>query len=70
MDERKPVHEGGTNPASAGRKAPDRPDPIAEGLRRLWAEAEAEPVPDDFLDILDRIDAARSAGTASGGGGA
>ena len=34
-------------------------DPIAEGLRRLWASAETEPVPDEFMDMLDRIDAAR-----------
>ncbi|MFQ3595880.1 MAG: NepR family anti-sigma factor [Sphingomonadaceae bacterium] len=40
-------------------RAPD--DPIAAGLRRLWQEVEAEPVPESFLDLLDRIDAARDA---------
>lgn len=40
-------------------------DPVAAGLRRLWADLESEPVPDSFLDLLDRIDAARE----EGGGG-
>lgn len=41
-----------------GRRA-NQPDPIAEGLRKIWENVEKEPVPDDFLDILDRIDVAR-----------
>ncbi|WP_199555229.1 NepR family anti-sigma factor [Sandaracinobacteroides hominis] len=48
-----------------GRTAPGKADPIADGLRRLWADAEAEPIPDDFLDILDRVDAARATPTNS-----
>ncbi len=62
----------GTASTRAARKGPD---PIADGLRQLWADVEAEPVPDDFFDILDRIDAARanldeSGKTSSGSGGA
>ena len=41
-------------------------DPIAMGLRRLWADVESEAVPDDFLDLLDQIDS-RRAETDSGG---
>lgn len=33
-------------------------DPIAEGLRRLYQGVESEPVPEDFLNLLRRIDAA------------
>ncbi len=45
---------------TAGRNpGVNKPDPIAEGLRKLWENVEKEPVPDEFLDILDRIDAAR-----------
>ena len=50
-------------------------DPIALGLRRLWADVEKEAVPDDFLNLLDRIDerradlAANPQAGGSGGGG-
>lgn len=50
---------------TAQRRRASRADPIAEGLRRLWAEAEQETVPDDFLDILDRADAAKNAAKAA-----
>ncbi len=35
-----------------------RPDLVADALRQLWANAENDPVPDDFLALLDRLDAA------------
>jgi hypothetical protein len=47
------------------RRASD--DPIAAGLRRLWQDVESEPVPDSFLDILDRIDAVRADESTPGG---
>jgi hypothetical protein len=34
-------------------------DPISAGLKALWAAMENEPVPDEFLALLDRIDATR-----------
>ncbi len=34
-------------------------DAISAGLRKLWAEVEDEPVPDDFMALLDKVDAAR-----------
>jgi len=43
--------------ASARRKA----DPIGDALRRLHDEVAAEPVPQEFLDLLDQIDAKLSA---------
>lgn len=33
-------------------------DPIAVGLQRLFAAVADEPVPDEFLSLLDRIEAA------------
>jgi hypothetical protein len=38
-----------------------RPDLVSDALRQLWASAEDDPVPDDFLQLLDRLDAARAA---------
>lgn len=35
-------------------------DPISAGLRALWASLEEEPVPDDFLALLDRMDDAET----------
>lgn len=35
-----------------------RPDLVSEALRQLWANAESDPVPDDFLALLDRLDGA------------
>lgn len=41
-------------------------DPIATGLQQLFAPLAAEPIPDEFMALLDRIDAnARVAGTTS-----
>ena len=35
-------------------------DPVSLGLRKLWHELENEPIPAEFLDLLDAIDAART----------
>ena len=34
-------------------------DPVTAGLKQLFAAVESEPIPDDFLRLLDEIDAAR-----------
>ena len=39
-------------------------DPIATGLQRLFAPLAAEPIPDEFLALLDRIDANARAASA------
>jgi hypothetical protein len=36
-----------------------RADLVSDALRQLWAKAESDPVPDDFLTLLDRLDSAR-----------
>jgi hypothetical protein len=36
-----------------------RPDLVSDALRQLWANAENDPVPDEFLNLLDQLDAAR-----------
>lgn len=41
-----------------GRRPGD--DPVALGLRKLWQEVELEPVPDEFMDLLDAIDVAKT----------
>lgn len=38
-----------------------RPDLVSDALRQLWANAESDPVPDDFLALLDKLDEARAA---------
>ncbi len=49
-----------TAPPDAARAArAARVDPISAGLKALWASMENEPVPDEFLALLDQIDAAR-----------
>lgn len=35
-------------------------DPVSLGLRKLWQDVEKEPVPDEFLALLDEIDAAQA----------
>lgn len=66
--EKKPPGSG-----RGGRRSPGaRPDPIGTGLRQLWTDVENEPVPDDFLNLLDAIDQQRSqkvAQAAPGRGG-
>lgn len=47
-----------------------RADSLSLALRQLW-KAEVDPVPDSFLQLLDRLDAARAErdGAAIGGDG-
>lgn len=40
---------------------PPQPDPISAGLKKLFETVAEEPIPDDFLSLLDQIDAERSA---------
>lgn len=47
-----------TAKAASLRVLPNVQDPISAGLKALWAAMEDEPVPDDFLALLDRIDKA------------
>jgi hypothetical protein len=49
--------DGGAGKANAATPGPATPDAIAAGLRQLFAPLAAEPVPDEFLALLDRIDA-------------
>lgn len=37
--------------------SPAPADPISTGLRRLLSSVSEEPVPDDFLRLLDQLDA-------------
>lgn len=66
MSERKD-RPGGQGNAPRTRRAAD--DPVAAGLRRLWSDVEAEPVPDEFLRLLDAIDEARTDRDAGSGKG-
>jgi hypothetical protein len=55
------MNDGPGRPKGGGRPRRAADDPVAAGLKRLWADVEAEPVPDDFLRLLDAIDEARGA---------
>ncbi len=55
---------GGTGGAVRTRRSIGA-DYISAGLRELWAAVEQEPVPEEFLSILDMADARRA---APGGG--
>lgn len=55
-----PLNEANSNPCQ--ELGPDLiDDPIVAGLRTLYREVLAEPVPDEFNDLLARIDAALGA---------
>ena len=43
----------------AGHVPMRKHDPIAAALKRLHDEVVAEPLPNDFLEMLDRIDQKR-----------
>lgn len=50
----------GTNEATARRRQqtgpePTEPDPIAEALRALYRDAEAEPLPESLQELLARL---------------
>ncbi len=49
-------------PAKRRRGRQPSDDPVSLGLRKLWQHVETEPVPREFLDLLDAIDAARAQG--------
>jgi hypothetical protein len=39
---------------------PRETDHVSEALRQLWESAERDPVPAEFLDLLDQLDGARA----------
>ncbi|WP_372918109.1 NepR family anti-sigma factor [Sandarakinorhabdus sp.] len=52
------VQQGNPQPAATRpRRTTAGQDAISAGLRALWAALEDEPVPDDFLKLLDQIEA-------------
>lgn len=55
--------EQGDNPFgdAGGKMPPKNPDAIAMGLQQLFATVADEPVPDEFLALLERIDAQEDA---------
>ena len=56
---------GGVRPATPGRAAMTG-DPVTAGLQRLFSAIAEEPIPDDFLRLLDEIEArADQAGPAA-----
>lgn len=49
---------------------PPQPDPISAGLKKLFERVAEEPIPDEFLSMLDRIDTERATRDASTAGAA
>lgn len=47
---------GPSRPATGPKAAGAGPDPIAIGLQHLFASVAEEPIPDEFLELLSRID--------------
>lgn len=37
-----------------------QPDPIADGLKRLYDDVANEPIPDEFIELLQKLDSATS----------
>lgn len=62
-----PLEENRPHTAKVSRRRTGRytNDPVSLGLRKLWQDIEQEPVPMEFLDLLDAIDAASGDDTAS-----
>lgn len=54
----------GDNPDTPDGSGDLRDDPISQGLRQLLASVTEEPVPDEFMDLLDSLDERRA--SASG----
>lgn len=64
---RQPPGAHGLPPSVAGRgktviRAGRGNDPVTAGLQQLFASIEDEPIPDDFLRLLDEIEARSTAG--------
>ena len=49
-------------------KQRDGGDPIVDGLRRLYDDVASEPVPDEFMNLLNQIDKARAGKPGEKGG--
>jgi hypothetical protein len=56
----KPAKLPPTHAAPVRRSSRYAQDPVSLGLRKLWQDVEKEPVPDEFLALLDAIDAAKT----------
>lgn len=57
-DEMKQDDPMNLQPRDAVRTNPPAPgDPVTQGLQRLFASIADEPIPEDFLRLLDEIDA-------------
>lgn len=41
-------------------------DPIASGLRQLLVSVSEEPIPEEFMQLLDRLDESAASGNSSG----
>ncbi len=65
MDRRQKASGSGAAPVTRSRRR--TADPIAFGLQKLFEPILNEPVPDEFLAILDRVDAERDRRTQAGG---
>lgn len=55
-----PARPPKTQAAPVRRSSRYAHDPVSLGLRKLWQDVEKEPVPDEFLALLDAIDAAKT----------
>ena len=53
-----PAPATGASKAAPAAGAGEGVDPITVGLQHLFAAVAEEPVPDDFMALLDRIEAA------------
>ena len=59
MKQDDPVEAGTGNHSARPVIAPlgARPDPVSAGLQKMFAAIADEPIPDDFLRLLDEIEA-------------
>ena len=48
---------GSNNPRRDAPLVGGKPDPVTTGLQQLFAAIADEPIPDDFLKLLDEIEA-------------
>jgi hypothetical protein len=66
MDDKREMPPAGARPRPVrARRVRQGVDPISAGLRALWASLENDPVPEEFLSLLERIDAEREAASGT-----
>lgn len=56
----RPARPAQSHAAPARRNNRYALDPVSLGLRKLWQDVEKEPIPDEFLALLDAIDSAKA----------